>query len=683
MADGSVDTKAEVQALRRQLEHYSHQYYVLDQPSVPDAEYDRVLRELEALENAHPELIRADSPTQRVGGEPLPEFETVEHEVPMLSLGNAFTAEEVDEHDQRLRQRLDREEPISYVAEPKLDGLALSLVYRDRVLHRAATRGDGSRGENVTLNARTIRSVPLRLNDGAPTLLEVRGEVYISKADFARYNRDAEQSGIKQFVNPRNAAAGSLRQLDPRLTAQRPLSFFAYASGQIGESDLPPTHGEFLQRLRDWGFPVSPESQVVLGPKGCLEYYQDIGQRRDGLPYEIDGVVYKVNDYRLQRDLGFVSKAPRWALAHKFPAQEELTRVEAIEVQVGRTGAITPVARLEPVFVGGVTVTNVTLHNEDEVQRKDVRAGDTVVVRRAGDVIPQVVSVVLERRPDGTQPFVMPQRCPECQSPVVRQEGESVSRCTGEVCPAQVKGALIHFVSRQAMDIEGLGTQVIDQLVTEGLVERPSDLYRLSPQQLAALDRLAEKSAANLIAAIDVSRQTTLTRLLFGLGIRDVGHSTAAALSQYFGKLELLLDATQEAFEAVPDVGPIVARHLRDFFADDTNRREIQALMDAGVSWPENEPQQSVADGPLTGMTFVLTGTLAKMSRNDAKAQLTALGAKVSGSVSKKTHGVIAGEKAGSKLTKAQQLGVPVLDGEGLEALLAGNLSGLDSASDA
>ncbi len=675
-----ADAKQEIAALRQQLELYSHQYYVLDQPSVPDVEYDRLLRQLEALEADYPELVTPDSPTQRVGDKPLPEFEAVLHEVPMLSLGNAFTAQEVSEFDQRLRSRLDRDEPVSFVAEPKLDGLALSLLYRDGLLQRAATRGDGRQGENVTLNARTIRSIPLRLAAGAPALLEVRGEVYISKADFARYNQLTTAAGGKAFVNPRNAAAGSLRQLDPRLTAKRPLSFFAYASGQIDEADLPSTHGEFLQLLRQWGLPVSPESRVVEGPKGCLDYYADIGNRRDDLPYEIDGVVYKVNEYRLQRDLGFVSRAPRWALAHKFPAQEELTRVEAIEVQVGRTGAITPVARLQPVFVGGVTVTNVTLHNEDEVQRKDVRAGDTVVVRRAGDVIPQVVSVVFDRRPAGATEFVMPSQCPECQSPVVRRAGEAVSRCTGgEICPAQIKGALIHFVSRQALDIEGLGSQVIDQLVTTGLVNTPADLFRVSAEQFAGLARLADKSAANLVAAIESSKNTTLARLLFGLGIPDVGHSTAAALSQHFGAMERLMAADLEALEAVPDVGPIVAAHVAAYFALDAKRQQIQALRDAGLSWPEHEPRTAPAEGPLSGKTFVLTGTLTSMPRSEAKEALLALGAKVSGSVSKKTSGVIAGDKAGSKLTKAQELGVPVLDDGGLVALLAGDLGALES----
>ncbi|MEM9182214.1 MAG: NAD-dependent DNA ligase LigA [Pseudomonadota bacterium] len=675
------DDSSRVSELRRALEKYSHEYYVLDQPTVPDAEYDRLLRELEALEAANPELITPDSPTQRVGGAPLPQFESVQHEVPMLSLGNAFAEQEVEEFDQRIRQRLDRDEPVSYVAEPKLDGLALSLLYRDGQLVRAATRGDGNSGENVTLNARTIRAIPLRLRGEVPPLVEVRGEVYISKADFERYNASAEASGAKRFVNPRNAAAGSLRQLDPRLTAQRPLSFFAYAGAQLADAELPLTHGEFLQQLRKWGLPVSPDHRVVEGPQGCLEYYADIGSRRDDLPYEIDGVVYKVNEYLLQRDLGFVSRAPRWALAHKFPAQEELTRVEAIEVQIGRTGAVTPVARLEPVFVGGVTVTNATLHNEDEVKRKDVRAGDTVVVRRAGDVIPEVVSAVLERRPADAKPFVMPTHCPLCNSPIVRQEGEAVSRCTGGmICPAQVRGGLIHYVSRLAMDIEGLGSQVIDQLVTAGLVETPADLYCLTVEQLMELERLGEKSAANLVAAIEKSKQTELGRLLFGLGIRDVGHATARTLASYFGSLDALLNASVEDFEQVPDVGPVVAASLAAYFADPGSKHLLNQLRAAGLSWPEHEPQTGPAEGPLTGRTFVLTGTLSSMPRSEARAGLEALGAKVSGSVSKKTSGVIAGDKAGSKLTKAQDLGVAVLDDDALALLLAGDTSPLDAA---
>ncbi|MEM9529637.1 MAG: NAD-dependent DNA ligase LigA [Pseudomonadota bacterium] len=666
--------KEKAEALRRQLAQYSHEYHVLDQPSVPDAEYDRLLRELEALEAAHPDLITSDSPTQRVGGEPLDTFASVAHEVPMLSLGNAFADQEVEDFDQRVRQRLDRDLPVHYVAEPKLDGVALSLLYLDGVLTRGATRGDGSTGEDVTHNARTIQSVPLRLRGDPPPVLEVRGEVYISKADFARYNVQAEQSGVKAFVNPRNAAAGSLRQLDPKLTALRPLSFYAYASGQVTPDALPETHFAFITLLREWGFPVSPQIERVEGPQGCLAYYREIGEQRDALPYEIDGVVYKVDEYRLQRDLGFVSKAPRWALAHKFPAQEELTRVEAVDVQVGRTGAVTPVARLEPVFVGGVTVTNATLHNEDEVRRKDVRPGDTVVVRRAGDVIPEVVSVVLERRPDGTEPFEMPSLCPECGSAVRRVEGEAVSRCTGGLtCPAQRREAIIHFASRKALDIEGLGSKLVDLLVSEELVKDPADIFHLTPEQLAALPRLAEKSAAKLVDSIAQSRATTLPRLLFGLGIREVGESTAASLARFFGSLDALMAADTDMLAQVPDVGPVVANHIALFFAEEKNLTVIAALRAAGVRWPEQAPQQNPAEGPLSGQTYVLTGTLSSMPRSVAKGHLEALGAKVSGSVSKKTSAVVAGDNAGSKLTKAQDLDVPVLDEDALQSLLTGH----------
>jgi DNA ligase (NAD+) len=591
----------------------------------------------------------------------------------MLSLGNAFNDEDVVSFDRRVRDHLDRSDELDFAAEPKLDGVAMSLLYHDGVLIRAATRGDGSTGEDITHNARTIDSVPLRLRPGAwPSVLEVRGEVYMPKAGFDAFNKAAAERGEKVFVNPRNAAAGSLRQLDPQLTADRPLSFFAYATGQVEGGLLPETHAEVLGSLRDWGLPVCPENRLVAGAQGCLEFYRDIGERRDDLPYEIDGVVYKVNRHDLQRELGFVSRAPRWAIAHKFPAQEEITRVLDIDIQVGRTGALTPVARLEPVFVGGVTVTNATLHNVDEIRRKDVRIGDTVIVRRAGDVIPEVARVVIEKRPDDAREFIMPENCPQCGSRVVRLAEEAVSRCSGGLfCPAQRKEAIKHFASRRAMDIEGLGDKLVEQLVDAGHLQHVADLFRLDLEIVMQLDRMGEKSAQNLLAALDRARHTELSRLLFALGIREVGETTARNLASEFGGLESLMAADRERLEEVPDVGPVVATQILAFFAEAHNLEVINALQQSGVEWTEHEPvARDSSPGPLTGRSFVLTGTLASMTRNEAKDRLMALGAKVTGSVSSKTTGLVAGESAGSKLTKAQALDVPVLSEADLLELL-------------
>lgn len=664
---------ARVEALRREIEAHNYRYYVLDNPEVPDAEYDRLMRELQALEAAHPELVTPESPTQRVGAAPLARFSEVKHEQPMLSLANVFSPEELQAFDKRIRDRLNIEEELDYVAEPKLDGLAVSLIYEDGVLVRAATRGDGHTGEDVTQNVRTIDAIPLRLMaQDWPRRLEVRGEVYMPKAGFEAMNQQALAKGEKAFVNPRNAAAGSLRQLDPQVTAKRPLAMYCYALGIVEQGQLPEQHYATLQRLKDWGLPVCPEIRKVKGAEGCLAYFEMISQRRDDLPYEIDGVVYKVNDFEKQQQLGFVSRAPRWAIAHKFPAQEALTTVEAIEFQVGRTGALTPVARLHPVFVGGVTVSNATLHNMDEVERKDVRVGDTAIVRRAGDVIPEVVSVILSRRPENTQKVVLPDACPVCGSAVVRLDDEAVARCSGGLfCPAQRKEAIKHFASRKALDIEGLGVKLVDQLVDSGLISHVNDLFQLTVESLSGLERMAEKSATNLIHALEKSKSTTLARFIYALGIREVGEATAQSLAQYFGSLEALRSADQAALEEVPDVGTVVARNILAFFQQPHNIEVIQALMAAGIHWPETEKVDAGAL-PLNGKTYVLTGTLHDMTRDEAKAGLQALGAKVTASVSRKTTAVIAGEKAGSKLDKAEKLGVKILDEAGLKQLLKG-----------
>ncbi len=657
---GEDEAAQEIERLRERIAYHDYRYYVLDDPEIPDAEYDRLMRRLQQLEAWYPQLVTPDSPTQRIGGEPLEGFETVRHVVPMLSLNNAFSEQEVCEFDRRIRETLG-EDIVEYVAEPKLDGLAISLLYQDGRLLRAATRGDGHRGEDVTLNVRTIPSVPLRLRGGDyPERLEARGEIYMPKAGFEALNRRQRERGEKTFANPRNAAAGSLRQLDPRVTAERPLAFYAYAVGEVS-AELAHTHAGQLAQLKAWGLPVSSLIEICRGWQACLDYYHRMQARRPELAFEIDGVVYKVNSIAQQRKLGFVARAPRWAIAHKFPAEEELTRVLAIDVQVGRTGAVTPVARLEPVFVGGVTVTNATLHNQDEIERKDVRVGDTVVVRRAGDVIPEVVRVVLSRRPADARPFIMPSQCPVCGSAIVRAEGEAVARCSGGLyCPAQRKAAIRHFASRRAMDIEGLGEKLIDQLIDSGLVQTVADLYRLEAADLSKLERMGEKSAAKLVAAIERSKHTTLARFLYALGIREVGEATAANLARHFGDLEPLMAASEEQLQQVEEVGEVVARHIRTFFEQAHNREVIEQLRAHGVHWDPVE--QPAAQGPLAGKIVVLTGSLTSMSRSEAKMRLQALGAKVSSSVSKNTDYVVAGDKPGSKLAKAEQLGVEVVD---------------------
>jgi DNA ligase (NAD+) len=663
-----VTPEQRAQQLRQQIRHHNYRYYVLDDPEVPDVEYDRLMKQLQALEKEHPGLIRDDSPTQRVGAKPLAAFGEVQHEVPMLSLDNAFSDQELGEFDRRVRERLGIDS-VQYVAEPKLDGLAISLLYEHGRLVRGATRGDGSTGEDVTTNVRTIHSIPLRLlGSGYPERLEVRGEVILSHAGFRRLNEQAQQSGNKPFANPRNAAAGSLRQLDPKITAQRPLEMFCYGIGMVEGGLLGDRHSEIMQQLGDWGLRVYAGIEVLDGLDGCVDYYQRMQQQRDSLPFDIDGVVFKVDRLDQQHQLGFVARAPRWAIARKFPAQEELTRVLGIDVQVGRTGAITPVARLEPVFVGGVTVTNATLHNEDEVRRKDVRIGDTVIVRRAGDVIPEIVSVITARRPENVRQFDMPAQCPVCGSDIERVEGEAVARCSGGLyCPAQRKEAIKHFASRRAMDIEGMGDKLVEQLVDQGLIEDVADLYLLNSEQLAGLERMGDKSAANLVAALEKSKQTTFDRFLYALGIREVGDATARMLAQAFTTLDSLMAASLEELETIRDIGPVVASHIVHFFEQKHNRQVIDKLLHTGIHWPTVKKTEKL---PLEGKTYVLTGTLTSMTRDEAKRQLQALGARVSGSVSKKTTAVIAGEKAGSKLAKAESLGVEVMTEEELAALV-------------
>ncbi|QKT05092.1 NAD-dependent DNA ligase LigA [Ectothiorhodospiraceae bacterium 2226] len=659
-----------LQALREAIQHHDYRYYVLDDPEISDAAYDALMQELRELEAAHPELVTPDSPTQRVGGAPLKQFGSVRHELPMLSLDNVFSEDDLREFDRRTRERLDVE-AVDYAAEPKLDGLAVSLLYEDGLLVRAATRGDGVTGEDVTHNIRTIPTIPLRLRGrGFPSRLEVRGEVVMTRQGFEALNARARERGDKVFANPRNAAAGSLRQLDPSVTAQRPLEIFCYGTGIAEGGTLPDTHSAILDGLIEWGLRVNEERAVVRGYAGCLDYFERIGARRAALPYEIDGVVYKVDRRDWQAALGFVSRAPRWAVAHKFPAEEATSVLSDVWFSVGRTGALTPAARLEPVFVGGVTVRNATLHNMDEVRRKDVRIGDTVVVRRAGDVIPEVVRVVPELRPKDTREVELPAHCPVCGSEVVRAEGEAVARCSGGLfCAAQRRESLKHFASRRAMDIDGLGERLIEQVVERGWVRDPADLYELSAAQWAELERMGEKSAANLVAALDHSRETTLARFLFAIGVREVGEATAKQLADHFGSLEAIMAADEEALQQVPDVGPIVAAHVVAFFRQDHNREVIARLRAAGVHWPESAPRPREAL-PLAGHTYVLTGTLDSMTREEAKGRLEALGAKVAGSVSRKTTAVIAGAEAGSKLTKAEALGVPVLDEQALHGLL-------------
>lgn len=682
-----------VAELRRCIEDANQRYHVLDAPNITDAQYDAWVRELEALERAHPELADAASPTHSVGAAPSGRFAPVTHAVPMLSLGNAFSDDEVSDFVSRIRERLERD-TLTFSAEPKLDGLAISLRYENGVFVQGATRGDGATGEDVSANLRTIADIPKTLaGTGWPAVLEVRGEVYMARADFERWNQHARLHADKVLANPRNGAAGSLRQQDPTISAQRPLSFFAYGIGQVDGGHLPSTHSATLARLREWGFPVSELATVVLDVEGLLGYYQRIGAARDGLAFDIDGVVYKLDDYAGQRVMGFVARAPRWAIAHKFPAQEVATTVESIEVNVGRTGAVTPWVLMTPVHVAGVTVSRATLHNADQIARLDVRVGDTVIIRRAGDVIPEVVKVITERRPSdlaGTPlypAYQLPTQCPDCGSAIEREEGEVVARCTGGlVCPAQRKQALIHFASRRAIDIDGLGERLIDALVDFGVVHGIADLYRLTVDDLLAMKqradaasgeisdtvkagKVASKWAENLIAAIDASRTTTLERLLFALGIREVGEATAKVLARHFGVLSTLMAASEESLQQVPDVGPVVAARIAHFFAEPHNREAIAALHAAGMHWQEGAPQQAV-NGPLAGKTIVLTGTLSSMGRDEAGAKLEALGAKLAGSVSKKTALVIAGEAAGSKLIKAQELGVEIWDEAALLAFL-------------
>ncbi|MDT0497181.1 NAD-dependent DNA ligase LigA [Algiphilus sp. W345] len=682
----SASPKSQVRAaaLRRELAEHNHRYYVLDDPSIPDAEYDRLFRELQQLESEHPELRTEDSPTQRVGGASLQEFESVRHTVPMLSLDNCFSEGELRDFDRRVRAGLGRDDVV-YVAEPKLDGLAVSLQYENGRLVRGATRGDGETGENITANLRTIRAIPLTLRgEGYPTRLEVRGEVYMPREGFRLMNARLEAEGQKPFVNPRNAAAGSLRQLDSRLTAKRPLSFFAYALAQIEGGPLFDSHFEVMEGLRAWGFPVSTLIEKLDGVDACLDYYQRIGRARATLAFDIDGVVYKLDDLAGREELGYRSRAPRWAIAHKFPAEEAVTTLRDVEFQVGRTGALTPVARLEPVFVGGVTVSNATLHNMDEVIRKDIHIGDQVIVRRAGDVIPEVKGVIVERRPDDARAVEQPLACPVCGGKVEREEGESAARCTnGLSCRAQLHGALLHFVSRRAMDIDGLGDKLLSQLIDAGEVKSPADIYRLDAENLVGLERMGDKSAQNLVDAIERSKQTTLDRFLYALGVPQTGESTARELARHFGELDALLTAAQTdlptahaerdkdrcpLLQAVPDIGPIVAAHLCHFFTEAQNLEVIDRLRAAGVHWPSIE--QAPVEGPLAGQSFVITGTLPGMSRDEASALIEAQGGKVSGSVSKKTDYVLAGEAAGSKLAKAEKLGVPVIDLEALRRLI-------------
>lgn len=661
----------QLQQLRDTLNQHNYRYYVLDEPSVPDAEYDRLMRQLQQLEAEHPELVTPDSPTQRVGAEPLSGFREVTHEIPMLSLDNAFSAEEMRDFERRLKDRLDSDSEITYVCEPKLDGIAVSLLYRDGKLQRGATRGDGYVGEDITHNVRTIPSVPLALmGKGWPAVLEVRGEVYMPKAGFNALNEQARQAGEKLFVNPRNAAAGSLRQLDARITARRPLEMCCYSVGLVDGGEVADSHFDIMQQLQQWGLRINSEMRRVRGIEACLDYYDALLEKREALPYDIDGIVFKVDDIALQERLGFVARAPRWAIAHKFPAQEEMTRLLEVDFQVGRTGAVTPVARLEPVFVGGVTVSNATLHNRDEIERLGAMIGDTVIIRRAGDVIPQVVRVVEEKRPADARPILFPDRCPICDSPLERSDGEAVTRCTGGlVCAAQQKEAIKHFASRKAMDIDGLGDKLVEQLVDLERVRSAADLYRLQSETLAALERMGKKSADNLVAALEKSKHTTLPKFLYALGIREVGETTAANLARHFGTLEAIQQADVEALLEVSDVGPVVARHVHDFFSNEHSETLIGELRALGVHWPAIEVKAAV-QLPLAGQTYVVTGKLESMARDEAEAHLQALGAKTAGSVSKNTRCVVAGPGAGSKLTKARELDIPVIDEAEFLALL-------------
>ncbi|MDH5369660.1 MAG: NAD-dependent DNA ligase LigA [Gammaproteobacteria bacterium] len=669
MSDKNIQKR--IDSLREEINSHNYSYYVLDNPEVPDSEYDRLLRELNELEQQYPELITVDSPTQRVGATPLDSFSEVNHEIPMLSLGNAFSEQDMDDFDRRIREGVE-DDNVEYAAEPKLDGLAISLLYRNGVLERAATRGDGRTGEDVTLNVRTIDAIPLKLHGkDFPALIEIRGEVVMPKAGFDKLNQQQLEKGEKPFVNPRNAAAGSLRQLDPKITATRPLSFYSYGIGLIEGMSLPDNHSDMMANLKSWGLRINPESKVVIGAKGCHAYYEMLATKRNDLPDEIDGIVYKVNNIKFQNKLGFVSRAPRWAIARKFPAQEEMTKLIAIDIQVGRTGALTPVARLEPVFVGGVTVSNATLHNQDEIDRLDVRVGDSVIVRRAGDVIPQIVSVVKSKREGKPHRFHLPDTCPVCGSETARFDDEAVTFCTGGLyCEAQRKEAIKHFASRRAMNVDGLGDKLVEQLVDEGLINTIADLYQLDFERLIQLDRMAEKSAKNLIASLETSKKTTLARFIFSLGIHSVGETTAQTLANHFTTLDNLIDADEEKLLAVPDVGPIVAGNVITFFKQAHNLDVVTQLLAAGINWPEITKKSS-NEQPLAGKTFVVTGTLETMGRNDAKSALIELGAKVSGSVSKKTDYVVVGENPGSKATKALDLGITILNENEFIKLLA------------
>ncbi len=672
MANNSSHPGQEIEQLKQRIRQYNHEYYVMDSPSVPDAEYDRLMQRLIALETDNPALKTADSPSQKVGGAPLSAFEQVEHEVPMLSLDNAFDDEALLAFEKRIKDRLKESEAISFSCEPKLDGLAVSLLYEEGELVRAATRGDGQVGENITQNVKTIANIPLRLQaENIPRRVEIRGEVFMPKAGFEKLNQRQKAQGAKIFANPRNAAAGSLRQLDSKITAKRPLMFYTYSLGLVTPDDfaLPDTHSERLALVASWGMPLCPEVDTATDGKGCLAYYQKILGMRESLAYDIDGVVFKVNNIARQQRLGFVAKAPRWAIAQKFPAQEEVTVLEDVEFQVGRTGAITPVARLKPVFVGGVTVSNATLHNQDEISRLGVKIKDHVTIRRAGDVIPQVVSVILAERPDDAKDIEFPATCPVCDSNVEKLEDEAVARCTGGlICGAQRKQALKHFASRKALDIDGLGDKLIEQLVDADMVKSPADFFRLDMSRLIGLERMAEKSAANLLASLEASKQTTLPKFLFALGIREVGESTANNLAMHFKTLEKVMQADVEALQEVNDIGSIVAQHIFNFFNEPHNREIVDALLDEGINWPDTA--QPAGEQPFAGQTCVLTGSLAQMTRSEAKALLQQLGAKVAGSVSANTDFLVAGEKAGSKLSKAQDLGIEIWDEEKLIATL-------------
>ena len=665
------EIEQELSRLRQDIQHHGYRYYALDDPQITDAEYDRMMQRLRQLEEQYPAAVTSDSPTQRVGAAPLSAFKTVVHEMPMLSLDNAFNDEDLLAFNQRILDRLKIQSDIEYACELKLDGIAVSLLYRDGILVRGATRGDGTNGEDITQNVRTINSVPLRLwGSGFPAVLEVRGEIYLPKSGFNALNDKARAAGEKLFVNPRNAAAGALRQLDSRITASRPLEMCAYSVGWVEGGELPGTHSEVLAALKAWGFLTNRETRVAKSIQEAMQFYRQIGEKRDSLSCDIDGIVFKVNSRQLQERLGFISRAPRWAIAYKFPAQEESTTLLDVEFQVGRTGAVTPVARLQPVFVGGVTVSNATLHNRDEIQRLNLKIGDTVIVRRAGDVIPQIVQVIESRRPQNAREIIFPEHCPVCHSPVEAVADEAVARCSGGlVCAAQRKEAIKHFAARKAMNIEGLGDKLVDQLVDLGLVNTLADLYHLTREQLSALERMGDKSADNLLQAFNDTKKTTLAKFIFSLGIREVGEATARNLANHFGSFDALAAASENSLQQVADVGPVVAHFVAEFFAQESNRVAVQKLRDAGIHW-DNIEVAAPEELPLNGLTYVLTGTLESMSRDDAKAHLLALGAKVAGSVSAKTDYVVAGPGAGSKLAKAEQLGLKVMDESGLLDLL-------------